>query len=94
MRCKIAILDDEQSQIEYLRSSVLEWSGANGYACQVSVFPSAEAFLFEYGAVGGVDILLLDIEMSGQSGIDLAKQLRRNGNHSEIIFITYNPINI
>lgn len=88
MRCKIAILDDEQSQIEYLRSSVLEWSEANGYACQVSAFPSAEAFLFEYGAAGGGDILLLDVEMSGQSGIDLAKQLRRNGNRSEIIFIT------
>lgn len=88
MKLKVAICDDEQSQIEYMGSAVSLWAKQNSYHCKVASFSSAEGFLFEHSGNNSFDILLLDIEMSGLSGIELAKQLRREGNRSEIIFIT------
>ena len=88
MKLKIAIIDDETSQLKTLSSSVLSWAKENGNTCEISTFTSAEAFWFAYGCDKLFDILLLDVEMTGQNGIDLAKQLRKNGDKSEIIFIT------
>ena len=88
MKLRIAILDDERPQIEFLRSSAHAWAETNSHACEISTFPSAEAFRFAYSGDKRFDILLLDVEMAGQNGIDLAKQLRKEGDRSEIIFIT------
>ena len=88
MKLKIAILDDEQLQLETLRSFVHSWAEANSHACEISTFPSAEAFRFVYSGDKRFDILLLDVEMTGQNGIDLAKQLRNKGERAEIIFVT------
>lgn len=88
MRYNIAIVDDEQEQIEYLSAIVSNWASNNSHICEISVFASAEAFLFEHAESDVFDILLLDVEMKSISGIDLAKQLRKNGSRAEIIFIT------
>lgn len=88
MKFKIAICDDEQSQIEYIASLVEKWIGQSDYCCDVRTFPSAEAFLYEYEESKDYDILLLDVEMRGMSGIDLAKRIRRDSIRAEIVFIT------
>lgn len=88
MKLRIAICDDEQSHIERLKTIITEWANSNAHSCYIAEFPSAEAFLFEYSENNNFDILLLDIEMSGQSGVSLAKQLRRDGETCEIIFTT------
>ncbi|MBD5103886.1 MAG: response regulator transcription factor [Ruminococcaceae bacterium] len=88
MKYKIAICDDEQNQIEYISSVVSKWSSQNGCACDINVFNSAEAFLFEYEDNKAYDILLLDVEMKSITGIELAKRIRKDNNRSEIIFIT------
>ena len=83
MGWKIAICDDDAGQAARLQSDVTDW--AHG-ACAVTCFPSAEAFRFAGDT--DWDILLLDVEMPGMSGIDLAKRLRGAGCRAEIIFIT------
>lgn len=88
MKYKIAICDDEQNQIEYISSVVSKWGRQNSCACDINIFNSAEAFLFEYEDNKAYDILLLDIEMKGVTGIELAKRIRKDNNRSEIIFIT------
>lgn len=89
MKYKIAIVDDEQNQIEYISSAVSEWSRQNSFACDIKIFNSAEAFLFEYEDNKAYDVLLLDVEMGDISGIELAKKIRgENNNRSEIIFIS------
>lgn len=88
MRYNIGIVDDEQEQIEYLSAIVSKWTNENSHTCDISAFTSAEAFLFENSESDVFDILLLDVEMKSISGIDLAKQLRKNGSRAEIIFIT------
>ncbi len=88
MNLKIAICDDEQSQIEYIESILGEWSHNAGIKLIISAFSSAESFLFAYEENKDFDILLLDVEMGELSGIDLAKRIRRENNRAEIIFIT------
>lgn len=88
MLYKIAICDDEQSQIEHLKSIVTEWSHTACLPCEILTFPSAEAFLFAYESDKTYDILLLDIEMNDISGVELAKRLRHDNRRAEIIFIT------
>ena len=83
MGWKIAICDDDAGQAAQLQADVTDW--AHG-ACAVTCFPSAEAFRFAGDT--DWDILLLDVEMPGMSGIDLAKRLRGAGCRAEIIFIT------
>lgn len=84
---RIAVCDDELDQAEILRSSVTAWSNERCIHCHIDVFSSAEALWFSYEDAW-YSILLLDVEMSGISGIDLAKRLRAAGNRAEIVFIT------
>ena len=88
MKYKIAICDDDQDQIEYISSVVSAWGRQNSCACDIKIFNSAEAFLFEYEDNKAYDILLLDVEMKSITGIELAKRIRKDNNRSEIIFIT------
>lgn len=88
MAYRVAICDDEQSQIKRLRSIVATWSNQNNCACDIRTFASAEAFLFDYEDDKTYDILLLDVEMKLISGIELAKRIRRDNNRAEIVFIT------
>ena len=88
IKYKIAICDDEQNQIEYITSIVESWSANEGHNCEIHTFASAEAFLFEYEENKAYDILLLDVEMKHMNGIELAKQIRKDNNRAEIIFVT------
>lgn len=88
MKYKIAVCDDEQDQIEYISSVLSAWSRQNNCTCDINVFYSAEAFLFDYTEDQTYDILLLDVEMKGMTGLELARRVRRDNNRAEIIFIT------
>ena len=55
---------------------------------QISLFTSAEHFLFSYGREKDFDILLLDIEMGDMDGVTMAKKLRQENHAIQIIFIT------
>lgn len=57
-------------------------------AIQAEVFPSAESFLFRYTEDKEFDILLLDIEMGAMDGVTMAKQVRRDNEAVQIVFIT------
>ena len=88
MRYRIAICDDERAQAEELRALVLAWGKDAGADCAVEIFASAEAFLFAREGGGVFDILLLDVEMSGLSGLELARRLRAEGYRAQLAFIT------
>ena len=91
MDLRIAICDDEQKQIEYLTSLVSSWGNKTSVTCTIDTFQSAESFLFDYAEDKNRDILLLDIEMGGMNGVDLAKTIRRTNDTIQIIFITGFP---
>lgn len=85
---KIVICDDESSQIKYLKDLIGAWSKNREETVMVKAFESAEAFLFAYEEDKDIDILLLDIQMKGMNGIELAREIRKGNEMLQIIFIT------
>ncbi len=84
----ISLCDDNAQERAYIKNLVLDWADRSGAGVSIREYPSAEALLFSYSDFPP-DILLLDIEMPGLSGVELAKKLRQNGNRLlQIIFIT------
>lgn len=73
MELKITICDDEKTQSDYLACLVERWAEKKGGRALISVFDSAEAFLFHYPEDLNTDILMLDIQMRDISGLELAK---------------------
>ena len=88
MEIKIAVCDDEHQQAEYIKSLVRKWADDNNITVTIDMFDSAENFKAAWSENKTFDILLLDIEMSGQNGIELAKEIRQSDNKLVIIFIT------
>ena len=87
----IAICDDERAEITYLTSFVRKWSEIREIAVRLSNYESAESFLFAYGDDKTTDILLLDIQMKSMDGLELARQIRRDNEIVQIVFITGFP---
>lgn len=88
MPINFAICDDDAVQLEYLSYEVSDWARNAGESINCSLYPSAEAFLFDYSENKAVDVLLLDIEMPGMNGMELARRLRDEKAALQIIFIT------
>ena len=64
------------------------WSRQREIPVLVETFSSAEAFLFRYEEDKTFDFLLLDIEMGGMDGVTLARQVRRDSEDLQLVFIT------
>lgn len=84
----IAICDDDAPAAAALAAMARRWAADRGLALEVRQYPSAEAFLFSCPDAGAADILLLDVEMPGMSGMALARQLRAAGRRAPIVFIS------
>lgn len=91
MNYKISIVDDNPADLEYVMTLVRGWAEENGHTVSISGFPSAEAFLFQYEDGKNFEILLLDIEMDGMSGVELAKRVRQKDETVQLVFITGFP---
>lgn len=87
MQITIALCDDDSEQIKNLRRLIGEWADGKPFAVNIAGYESGEQFLFEYQD-NPCNLLLLDIEMSGINGMELAKKLRSAGDMLPIIFIT------
>ena len=87
MNVKICICDDSSEERASINALVREWSLQSGTDVSVYEFPTAEAFLFEYEDLAP-DVVLLDIEMPGMNGVELAKRLREKNKLIQIAFIT------
>lgn len=88
MNYHIAICDDSTTDLDYISVLVTDWAKVSGNTVNIKAFPSAEAFLFTYQDDKNFDILLLDIEMGGMDGVQLAKEVRRDNETIQIVFIT------
>lgn len=87
----IAICEDNITDLNYISTLVSQWAKATDNNVHIETFPSSEAFLFYYTVDKSYDILLLDIEMGSINGVQLAKQIRKDNDEIQIIFITGYP---
>ena len=88
MKINIAVCDDEAEQTQYVKSVVSKWAGENRMEIHIDMFDSAENFKSAVTDGKKFDILLLDIQMGGQNGVELARELRKTDSTTVIIFIT------
>jgi DNA-binding LytR/AlgR family response regulator len=91
MNYKIAICDDSVTDRKYITDLVNRWADQTGHSLQTFDFSSAENFMFHYADEKDYDILLLDIEMGGMNGVELAKRIRQDNDTVQMIFITGFP---
>lgn len=78
---RIAICDDEENVRELIRSKILR------------EYPEVDIVFFQSGeelllSNINIDILFLDIQMSGKNGIEIAKELRKKDKKMLLIFVT------
>ena len=88
MAYRVAIVDDSTTDAEFVKSILNSWADLRQANIQAEVFPSAEAFLFQYAEDKDWDILLLDIEMGAMDGVTMAKRVRQDNEAVQIVFIT------
>lgn len=84
----MAICDDSQIDRQYVMNMVQKWASLNSHLVHIDSYSTAESFLFSYEQNKDYDILLLDIEMGAMDGVSMAKQLRKDNDTVQIIFIT------
>ena len=85
---RVAICDDSNTDAGYAQSILNNWAATRQVTVHVETFSSAESFLFHYAEDKTYDILLLDIEMGAMDGVTMAKQVRRDNETVQIVFIT------
>ena len=85
---KIAIVDDSSVDAAFVKSILEDWAKLRQASFAVSLFDSAEKFLFRYAEDKNWDILLLDIEMGAMDGVTMAKRVRQDNEAVQIVFIT------
>lgn len=85
---KIAIVDDEADEQEILAKYIREWAVAKRELVEFACFASSEAFLFSWEDDKEYALLVLDIEMGGISGLELAKKIRLQDEAIPILFVT------
>ena len=88
MAYRVAIVDDNNIDAEYVHSILNDWALDRQASVQMRRFSSAESFLFHYADDKDWDILLLDIEMGAMDGVSLAKKIRQENESVQIVFIT------
>ncbi len=86
---KVAICDDDINQLAVIKAAMKNYEAEhNEHTYEIECFDNPLEFLQRSEKTGGYDILLLDICMPGLLGTDIAKEIRRKKEKSEIIFLT------
>lgn len=83
---KVAVVDDEQKALDILCDFFQKLQAEVREEISVSTFTSGEAVLAEYDHT--FDLICLDIDMSGRSGMETAREIRRRDGQVIILFIT------
>lgn len=83
----IALVEDDASAAKTLLRILNAYADKNNHVFSIKTFTSAESFLSE--SKTSYDIVFLDIELSGMSGMNAAFELRKIDKNVIIIFVTY-----
>ena len=86
----LAICDDTKKDVERIVSIIQSYNARNVTELPLSVirFFSAEDLLEEVEEKNIADFFLLDIEMPGMNGLELAKKIKQQNRTAIIIFVT------
>ncbi len=85
---KIALVEDNELHREQISQEIQSYFEELDEVCELRVFDNGSDMLDHYYAVGGYDLLLLDIQLPGMDGISVARQIRQHDQRVLIVFIT------
>ncbi len=83
---RIAIVEDEQSNRAQMQEYICRYGEERGIDIQVTEF--ADGTAVPAAVQKGFDIILLDIEMPGMNGMEVAKRIRETDQEVVLVFIT------
>lgn len=83
---RIAIVEDEQEQRDLLQSYIEQYARETGTQFSVDAFADGRKLLEDYSPQ--YDIILLDIELPGMNGMEIAEHIRTQDNDVVLMFIT------
>ena len=83
---RIAYVEDELSAATGLQNCLEGYGREHGLELQIRAYPTADALLQQYNPA--TDILFLDVELPGTSGMEAARQLRDRGYEGALVFVT------
>lgn len=87
-KLRIAVCEDDQTQLAYLLEMVDSWAAETGQDCVADGYISAEQLIFSFDRDFPYRIYLLDISMGEMSGMDLARKIRERDRDAGILFLT------
>ena len=87
MNYQIGICDDDRHFLDTLETSLRKYEKLNLLTLQIFAYPNGEALLADYHQ-HHFNMLILDMEMPGADGIEVAKELRRFDNNVAILYST------
>ncbi|MBN2604648.1 MAG: response regulator transcription factor [Bacilli bacterium] len=85
---RICLVDDDSTQLDYLKLIIQKWSNKQNVLTELSFYHSAEEMLFENHESYPFDLIILDIQMDKMNGIELAKKIRQTDSHIILAFIS------
>lgn len=86
MKLNVTILEDEATHAARLKQLLQQWSKQNTISISLRHYFNGEDFSGE--KYDEDELFFIDIELGGMNGMDIAKQLRKNGFLGNIIFLT------
>ncbi|MCR8744028.1 LytR/AlgR family response regulator transcription factor [Romboutsia lituseburensis] len=86
---KVVICEDCENSRELIKETLKEIQNNNKYTIKTIEFENGEELVNNYPE--NIDIFMLDIEMGKLSGMDVAREIRKRDNNTQIIFTTGNP---
>lgn len=92
MQFNVAICDDETKETEHIRSLINKYDMEYEVSFHIDIYNSSREFTEIYKTAGQYDIIFLDVEMPGISGLDVARNIRHLPDSLvKIIFISNYP---
>lgn len=85
---KIAICDDEEKSVLLHEKIVRECLQVERIGCDITTYTQSRNLLYDITDDGFYDLILLDIEMPGISGMEIPQQLKGFLPNVRIIFVT------
>ena len=86
---KISVCDDEAGERKKIADNLRVYTAAHSeHRIEFDVYPSAFDMLKAFDESGGPDIALLDICMPGMLGTELARDILRFSENTDIVFLT------
>ncbi|BBF43808.1 two-component response regulator [Lachnospiraceae bacterium KM106-2] len=84
---RIALCDDDQYQLNRLKTLIKDYINEKNYSCTFYLFSSGETLLSDFHK-GSYDIIFLDVYLQGIDGMETARQIRSIDENVFLVFAT------